>query len=145
MDPLPYPEFVRRKMLELRKSRGFAQVDFGTFLGLTSQTISSLELGKHEWSLSHMDNAIKTFRLPGTFFNRDADPNAVEPADLSRESSALVHKLATLSPKSRGVLSKYLSLPDEQRLVVDKLILTSYSGRDDAVIQALLVLLNRLR
>lgn len=147
MEPLSYPEFIRLRMIELRKTQGLSQKDFGGKIGLSSQAVSALELGKNEWSLSHMSVALFRFGLPVTFFNRspssDQEPAEDGTASMLKESSRLMLGLKNLSPASKKALFKYSQLTDDQRALVDRLILNTAKSQDTSIIKAFLSLLRK--
>lgn len=139
---LTYPEHVRLRMIELRKTRSLSQSEFGTYLGLSYQTISSLELGRHEWSLAHIQTALLRFELPPNYFNViDADVSEETTNTLRRDTSKFLGSLSGLSAESKKALYKYSLLSDEQRDAIDKLILSASKKKNAMLVQAILSIL----
>lgn len=142
MKPLPYAEFVRFKMIELRKTKALSQKDFGEVLGLSTTNISALELAKHEWSLTHMSTAIVRFGLPRSFFNVEEQPADDGAAAELKQSMMLLHKIAGLPPAGKTAIYKYSLLDDERRGIIDKMIAAAKHA-DLAVFRAVLALLRQ--
>lgn len=143
MAPLPEPEFIRLKMIELRKTQGLSQQEFGETLGLGASNISALELGRHEWSLNHLATARTKFKLPVIFFNREELPEEEDTTEILKQTTALLHKVSKLSPASKTAIYKYSRLTDEQRKLIDKMILATAKGTDLVVTRAVLALLRK--
>jgi transcriptional regulator with XRE-family HTH domain len=139
---LTYPEHVRLKMIELRKTRTLSQSEFGSYLGLSYQTVSSLELGRHEWSLTHIQTALLRFELPPNYFNVLDDSLSEETTNtLRRDTSKFLGSLSGLSAESKKALYKYSLLNDEQRDAIDKLILSTAKKKNSALVRAILAIL----
>mgnify|MGYP001768503789 CR=1 FL=1 len=139
---LTYPEHVRLKMIELRKTRALSQSEFGSYLGLSYQTVSSLELGRHEWSLTHIQTALLRFELPPNYFNVLDDSLSEETTNtLRRDTSKFLGSLSGLSAESKKALYKYSLLNDEQRNAIDKLILSTAKKKNSALVRAILAIL----
>lgn len=142
MKPLPYTEFVRLKMIELRKTKALSQQGFGEVLGLSATNISALELAKHEWSLTHMSTAIVRFDLPRSFFNVEEQPADGGTVAELKQSTMLLHKIAGLPAAGKSALYKYSLLDGERRDIIDKMIAAAQHA-DLAVFRAVLALLRQ--
>ena len=54
---------VKNRIEEIRKSRGFRQEEFAKALGVSRQTISSLETGRYNPSIFLAHNIAKNFEM----------------------------------------------------------------------------------